>query len=293
MTAKTDLLFQNFDHVAIAVRDIDDAARKMEDVLGISATVTRDMNEDGYRAAIVPLRTGRLILIQPTDDKGAIAEFLNDRGEGLHHISFGVENVARARAEIEERGGVLPADSPRPRPTGISDFVDASVTGGVPVEFEETTLFTPGTSRDIGLHHVTIRTYDVGTAAATWQRLFRMPLKRRAVSEGFGMDTAWLDAGDAEVEFAQDLREDGPVARALKLMGEGLHAVVLESDDPEAVEERARSAGARVIVDDGDPTNVLRAIHPLDFLGTLVLISQRDAAHAGMTRTQPADGGAH
>ena len=293
MTEKTDLLLQNFDHVAIAVRDIDDAARKMEDVLGISATVTRDMNEDGYRAAIVPLRTGRLILVQPTDENGAIAEFLNDRGEGLHHISFGVENVAQTRAEIEERGGVLPVDAARPRLTGISDFVDASVTGGVPVEFEETTLFTPGTSRDIGLHHVTIRTYDVGTAAATWQHLFRMPLKRRAVSEGFGMDTAWLDAGDAEVEFAQDLREDGPVAPALKLMGEGLHAVVLESDDPEAVEERARSAGARVIVDDGDPTNVLRAIHPLDFLGTLVLISQRDAAHAGMTRTQPADGGAH
>ena len=293
MTEKTDLLLRSFDHVAIAVRDIDEAARKMEDVLGISATVTRDMNEDGYRAAIVPLRTGRLILVQPTDENGAIAEFLNDRGEGLHHISFGVENVAQARTEIEDRGGVLPADAAHPRLTGLSDFVDASVTGGVPVEFEETTLFTPGTSRDIGLHHVTIRTYDVGTAAATWQHLFRMPLKRRAVSEGFGMDTAWLDAGDAEVEFAQDLRDDGPVARALKLMGEGLHAVVLESDDPEAVEERARSAGARVIVDDGDPTNVLRAIHPLDFLGTLVLISQRDAAHAGMTRTQPADGDAH
>ena len=293
MTDKTDLLLRNFDHVAIAVRDLDDAARRVEEVLGISATVTRDMNEDGYRAAIVPLRTGRLILVQPTNETGAIAEFLNDRGEGLHHISFGVEDVAAARAEIAERGGVLPADAAQPRATGLSDFVDASVTGGVPVEFEQTTLFTPGTSRDIGLHHVTIRTYNVETAAATWQHLFRMPLKRRAVSEGFGMDTAWLDAGDAEVEFAQDLREDGPVARALKLMGEGLHAVVLESDDPEAVEERARSAGARVIVDDGDPTNVLRAIHPLDFLGTLVLISQRDAAHAGMTRTQPADGDAH
>ena len=293
MTEQQELLFHHFDHVAIAVRDIDEASRKMEDVLGISATVTRDMNEDGYRAAIVPLRTGRLILVQPNDENGAIAEFLQDRGEGLHHVGFGVDDVARARTEIEDRGGVLPMDAARARLTGISDFVDASVTGGVPVEFEQTTLFTPGTSRDIGLHHVTIRTYDVGTAAAAWQHLFRMPLKRRAVSEGFGMDTAWLDAGDAEVEFAQDLREDGPVARALKLMGEGLHAVVLESDDAEAVEERARSAGARVIVDDGDLTNVLRAIHPLDFLGTLVLIAQRDAAHAGMTQTRAADAEAH
>ena len=234
-----------------------------------------------------------MILVQPTDENGAIAEFLQDRGEGLHHVGFGVDDVAVARTEIENRGGVLPVDAARHRLTGISDFVDASVTGGVPVEFEQTTLFTPGTSRDIGLHHVTIRTYDVGTAAAAWQHLFRMPLKRRAVSEGFGMDTAWLDAGDAEVEFAQDLREDGPVARALKLMGEGLHAVVLESDDAEAAEERARSAGVRVIVDDGDPTNVLRAIHPLDFLGTLVLIAQRDAAHAGMTQTRAADAGAH
>ena len=58
MTEQQELLFKHFDHVAIAVRDIDEAARKMEDVLGVSATVTRDMNEDGYRAAIVPLRTG-------------------------------------------------------------------------------------------------------------------------------------------------------------------------------------------------------------------------------------------
>ena len=132
MTEQQELLFHHFDHVAIAVRDIDEALRKMEDVLGLSATVTRDMNEDGYRAAIVPLRTGRLILVQPTDENGAIAEFLQDRGEGLHHVGFGVDDVTVARTEIGNRGGVLPADAARPRLTGISDFVDASVTGGVP-----------------------------------------------------------------------------------------------------------------------------------------------------------------
>ncbi len=293
MTESQPLLFEHFDHVGLAVRDMEEAARRVERVLGLTAAVTRESQEDGIRVALVPLRTGRLALMQPMANDSELSGFLEERGEGMHHVSFRVADVVHARAEIAARGGVFPDAAPRPRVTGLSDLVSPESTGGVPVEFEETTLFTPGTSRDIGLHHVTIRTWDAGAASAAWQRLFRMPLKRRAVSEGYAMDTAWLDAGDAEVEFAQQLNDTGPVARALKLMGEGLHAVVLESDDPAAVEERARSAGARVIVDDGDPHNVLRAIHPLDFLGTLVLIAQRDAAHAGMSRTGPANQDAH
>ncbi len=294
MTESGALLFRSLDHIGLAVRDIEAAAQKISDVLGLQATVTREIEEDDtYRAAIIPLRTGRLILAQPTQPDGVLAAHLNERGEGMHHVSFRVANVNQAREEIQGRGGTLPRHVALDRLTGLSDIVDPSSTGGVRVEFEETTLFTPATSRDIGLHHITIRTYDAGAAADVWQHLFRMPRKRRAISEGFGMDTVWLDAGDAEVEFAQDLREDGPVARALTLMGEGLHAVVLESDDPAAVEDRARAAGVRVIVDDGDPDNVLRAIHPLDFLGTLVLIAQRDAAHAGMSRTGPAEQDAH
>lgn len=293
MADQQDLLLKRFDQVGLLVRDIDEAIQKVEDVLGLTATVKREAQDEGYRAAIIPLRVGRILLLQPTTDDSPLAKQLEERGEGMHHVSFHVDDVEQATAEIQERGGEFIVHTPQQGITGKNTIISPASTGGVPVEIKETTLFTPGTSRDIGLHHVTIRTADVGAASATWQHLFRMPLKRRAVSEGFGMDTAWLDAGDAEVEFAQDLREDGPVARALKLMGEGLHAVVLETDDPVAVEERVRAAGVRMIVDDGEPTNVLRAVHPLDFLGTLVLIAQRDAAHAGMNRTQPADSAAH
>ena len=293
MTEQQDLLLERFDQVGILVKDIDEAAQKIEDVLGLSATVKREASDEGYRAAIVPLRVGRLLLLQPTTDDSPLAKQLAERGEGMHHVSFHVDDVEQATSEIKERGGSFVVDVPRQGITGRNTIISPESTGGVPVEIKETTLFTPGTSREIGLHHVTIRTNDVDTASATWEHLFRMPVKRKYISEGFGMSTSWLDAGDAEVEFAQDLNEDGPVARALKLMGEGLHAINLDTDEPEALEERVRAAGVRIIVDDGEPENVLRAVHPLDFLGTLVLISKRDAEQGGPQQTQPAEGGAH
>ena len=55
MTDQQDLLLQRFDQVGLLVRDIDEATQKVEDVLGLSATVKRDAYDEGYRAAIIPV----------------------------------------------------------------------------------------------------------------------------------------------------------------------------------------------------------------------------------------------
>ena len=286
-------MFRHLDHVGIMVRDLDQALERVEKVLGLTAAVVEDVPDQAVRVALVPTRVGRFELMQPTASDSIGARFLERRGEGLHHLCFAVDNVDDARRSIISQWGEMTQPKPQESFTGIIDFVHPTSTSGVLVEINQVTRFTPATSRDLQFHHVTLRTHDMDASVALWNRLFDMPVKRKAVSEGFAMSTGWLDAGDAEVEFAQQLNETGPVARALKSLGEGLHAVVLESDDPEAVVERARAQGVRVIVDEGDPTNVLRAIHPGDFLGTLILVAARNAPHTGMTSGAATAGEAH
>jgi hypothetical protein len=115
-----------------------------------------------------------------------------------------------------------------------------------------------------------------------WSKLFGMSIKRTSISESYEMDTGWLDAINSEVEFAEQLNSTGPVARALKVFGPGLHAIVIENNDSAVIAERARNNDIRVIVDNGDP--VLTALHPLDFVGTLVLLTDENAKHAGETQ---------
>jgi methylmalonyl-CoA epimerase len=277
-------VFRRLDHVGIAVRDLDQAMEKMRTVLGLRTAIVAEDSEQGIKLALVPTRVGRFELMQPTSPDSVLSRFMERRGEGMHHVCFAVDDIMSARQRTKSRGGQLVQEQPRNGLTGVVDFIHPKSTGGVLVEIAQITRFTPAASQDLQFHHVTIRTHDKDAAAELWSRLFDVRVKRHAVSEGYAMATAWLDAGDAEIEFAQQLNETGPVARALKTMGEGLHAVVLESSRPDQVVERARSQGVRVIVDEGEPTNVLRAIHPLDFLGTLVLIANRDVAHGGRTR---------
>lgn len=281
-------MFRHLDHVGIMVRDLDQALGQMEQVLGLKAAVVEEVEDQAIRAALIPTRIGRFELMQPTTEDSTSARFLEKRGEGLHHICFGVDDVHEARRQIISNGGQMIQDAPRESFTGIIDFVHPKSAGGVLVEIAEVTRFTPAASQDLQFHHVTIRTDDMEASANLWNQLFDMPIKRKAVSESYQMNTGWLDAGDAEIEFAQQLNETGPIARALHSLGRGLHAVVLESDAPAAVEERVRSQGVRVVINGGEP--VLRAIHPVDFLGTLVLIAEREASHAGMSRTTPASG---
>ena len=275
-------MFRRLDHVGIAVHDLDRAAERIEAVLGLKPAVVEEVPDQQVKAALVPMPVGRLELLQPTSAESAVGRFLERRGEGMHHVCFAVDDVHAARQRIAANGGDMIYEEPRDGLTGIVEFVHPRSTAGVLTEVAEITLFTPA-SGDLQMHHVTVRTRDANAAADLWVRLFGIPLKRRAVSEGFHMSTAWLDAGDAEVEFAQQLNDTGPVARAIDQMGEGLHALVVESSAPEAVAQRAEAAGIRVMTDDGEPDNVLRALHPLDFLGTLVLIAAKRAPHAGLT----------
>ncbi len=275
-------MFRHLDHLGIAVTDLDDAIQRVEAVLGLKTAVVEEVEDQQVKAALVPMPVGRLELLQPTSPESAVGRFIERRGEGMHHVCFAVDDVQTARQRIVSRGGELIYEEARDGLTGIVDFVHPRSTGGVLTEIAEITLLTPAAG-DLQVHHVTVRTRDADSVSDLWVRLFGIPLKRKAVSEGFHMSTAWLDAGDAEVEFAQQLNDTGPVARAIDQMGEGLHALVLESSQPEVVAERAAAAGVRVITDDDEPDNVLRALHPLDFLGTLVLVAGKQASHAGLT----------
>ena len=88
------------------------------------------------------------------------------------------------------------------------------------------------------------------------------------------MSTGWLDAGDAEVEFAQQTTETGPIASAIASRGVGVYGIVLETSDAEALAKHVKSQGVR-IVEEREGDRVLRVVHPKDFFGTLIMINQR------------------
>ncbi len=100
------------DHVGVAVRSID-AARRVYEMLGVPIGPIEELPDDGVSAAFVLTGGTRLELLEPMRADGPIARFLAKKGEGIHHIAFGVRDIVTALDEARRAGVALIDAVPR------------------------------------------------------------------------------------------------------------------------------------------------------------------------------------
>jgi len=130
---------RRIDHVAIIVRNIDQALAFYRDILGILPGEIRDVPTEQVRIAFLPLGGpggSEIELIEPTVPDSSLAKFLEKRGEGLHHICLEVDNIEVALQEMRERVPVLD-QQPRVAAEGRAIFVHPKGTNGVLLELLE------------------------------------------------------------------------------------------------------------------------------------------------------------
>ncbi|MDA1089240.1 MAG: methylmalonyl-CoA epimerase [Proteobacteria bacterium] len=102
-------------HVAIAVPDLDAAARVYRDTLGATVSDPQAMPDHGVTVVFVDVGNTKIELLQPLGDNSPIAKFLagNPQG-GMHHLCFEVDDIAAARDHLTEQGArVLGDGEPR------------------------------------------------------------------------------------------------------------------------------------------------------------------------------------
>ncbi len=90
------------DHIAIAVNDVEAAAKTYKDALGVDKVEYETVESEGVKLAIIHLENGRIELMQPTNDSSPIKKFLEKKGQGLHHMALQTENI---EGEVERMEG--------------------------------------------------------------------------------------------------------------------------------------------------------------------------------------------
>lgn len=103
---------EKLQEVGIAVRDLDEVLRLFTEVLGVPPGNTGTFDRYGMRFNLCPLGDTYLELIEPTSSEGALAESIERRGEGLHHIAFKVSNLEETMARLREKGIEFVEDTP-------------------------------------------------------------------------------------------------------------------------------------------------------------------------------------
>ncbi len=95
-------MIKRIHHVGVVVKNLDEALDLYVNNLGFKASkiMIADKGEK-FRTVMVSLGEVTLELIEPMDGKGGIQNFLETRGEGIHHISLEVDDI---RAELNTLG---------------------------------------------------------------------------------------------------------------------------------------------------------------------------------------------
>ena len=101
-------------HVGYVVADLDRALAELERSLGLTPVLREVMRDQGVEAALCGGEGGQVELIVPLDPEGAVARFMQARGEGFHHVAFAVPDLQAALDDLRSRGAEL--IDPRPRP---------------------------------------------------------------------------------------------------------------------------------------------------------------------------------
>ena len=125
-----------FDHAGIATRDADSVVFLFEDLLGVE--VAHQEWFDGMKLVFLDLGNGYLEVIEPTDEDGTIANYLDRDGPGIHHLAFATDDIGAALERADDRGIERIDEEPRQGAWGHTvAFLHPRDTGGVLVEFVE------------------------------------------------------------------------------------------------------------------------------------------------------------
>ena len=250
-------MFTRVHHVGLVVRRLEDGLALWRDRLGLTVSAEATVEDQGVRAALLPIGRSEIELLEPVNANGGVAKFLEKRGEGLHHVCFETPDVAADLAAARTAGFPLIDEAPRKGLAGMICFLHPKGTRGVLTEFA-----TPppgshhhgpcgtGALRGIALREVTARSRDPRAAAELFQT--KLGLARDEAAAPAGAITAAVQLGGVRLCFLGDeagaTTSDAEAIRAaIARDGEGIAGLVLELPDPTAAAAALAPLGARAI----------------------------------------------
>ncbi|MCU0412242.1 MAG: methylmalonyl-CoA epimerase [Bacteroidetes bacterium] len=128
----------HIEHIGIAVKNLTDAIKYYEEVLGLKCYGVEEVADQKVRTAFFKVGETKIELLESTNPEGPIGKFIEKKGEGIHHIAFAVPNVQQALQHAESYGVQLIDRSPRRGAEGLNiAFLHPKSTLGVLTEFCE------------------------------------------------------------------------------------------------------------------------------------------------------------
>ncbi|MCK9270134.1 MAG: methylmalonyl-CoA epimerase [Bacteroidales bacterium] len=126
----------HIEHIGIAVNSLEESIPYYENVLGLKCYAVEEVADQKVKTAFFLVGETKIELLESTDPEGPIGKFLANKGPGIHHLAFAVDDVDLALKQAEEKGVRLIDKQPRKGAEGLRiGFLHPKSTHGVLTEF--------------------------------------------------------------------------------------------------------------------------------------------------------------
>ncbi|MGA9364493.1 MAG: methylmalonyl-CoA epimerase [Bacteroidota bacterium] len=131
-------MFKRIAHVGIAVKSLKEASQRFRDLLDAKESPSQSVSSENVNVAMFDIGGTKVELIESNDASSTIVKFIEKRGEGIHHISFEVDDLEKELARLRGKGFQVLEGYPRLGADGFQvAFLHPKTTNGVLIELSQ------------------------------------------------------------------------------------------------------------------------------------------------------------
>lgn len=128
-------MIEKIEHIGIAVKNIEQANQVYEKILGVAPYKTENVASEGVQTSFFYTGESKIELLEATNPESAIAKFIDKKGEGVHHIAFGVKDIQKEMERLSKAGFTVINKKPKKGADNkLVCFVHPKNTNGVLIE---------------------------------------------------------------------------------------------------------------------------------------------------------------
>ncbi|MBM4165879.1 MAG: methylmalonyl-CoA epimerase [Ignavibacteria bacterium] len=131
-------MFTRLNHIGIAVKNLDEASKKFSVVFNKDFSHAEIVEEQKVKVCFAETGNMRVELLEPIANDSPISKFLEKRGEGIHHLSYEVDDIEKELQRLKESGIQLIDEKPKVGAEGfLVAFLHPNSTNGVLIEISQ------------------------------------------------------------------------------------------------------------------------------------------------------------
>jgi methylmalonyl-CoA/ethylmalonyl-CoA epimerase len=104
---------KKIEHIGIAVKDLTSSCKTYEQLLGVKHYKVELVASENVSTAFFQVGENKVELLEATSEQSAIYQFIQKRGEGIHHIAFAVDDIYAEMDRLRNEGFTLLNEQPK------------------------------------------------------------------------------------------------------------------------------------------------------------------------------------